>query len=255
MANPRWMIALTTAAACVNPPASVAADPVLPTGVNVAAISELTRSILVESIPDQIEERRDWGRQANRPGLKFRGQGFKTRLVKTEKPVNHGTWKHYRVEPIDPKNRLKASIENLKALPDGGFGFDLRVSAPLSASATVEQWTYGVRLLAATVEADAEATATLSCEVRTSIEKGALLPTVRLSPRVVASTIDLDEFHLRKLGELPRSLARELSGEAKAIVLRHVHRNEGKLGEKVNAALDKRSKAGKLAFNPISFVP
>lgn len=231
-----------------------ASDPKLPAGLDVASINALARSVVVESIPERIEEKRDWGRQSNRSGLKFRGQGFKTRLATTEKLVNHGTWKQYRVEPVDPKNKLALSIEDLKTLPGGGFAFDLRITTPLTASATVQQWVWGVRVLAVTVDADATATATLSCEVRTSLEPGTLLPTLRLSPTIVASTVDLDEFRLRKLGELPRSVARELSDEAKKIVLRYLRKNEGKIAAKANASLDKRSKAGKLAFTPLPFL-
>ena len=245
---------LIFAAALLVGDRSLASDPKLPAGLDVASINALARSVVVESIPEQIEEKRDWGKQSNRSGLKFRGQGFKTRLATTEKLVNHGTWKQYRIEPVDPKTNLTLSIEQLKTLPDGGFGFDLRITAPITASATVHQWVWGVRVLAATVDADATATATLSCEVRTSVEPGTLLPTVRLSPTVVGSKVDLDEFRLRKLGELPRSVARELSDEAKKIVLRFLRKNEGKIAAKANASLEKRSKAGKLAFTPLPFL-
>src|SRR5690349_2768510 len=81
---------------------AAASDPALPAGIDVAAISALARSVLVESLPERVESEKDWGKQADRPGLKFKGQGLKTRLEKTEKPVNHGVWKKYRVEPIDP---------------------------------------------------------------------------------------------------------------------------------------------------------
>jgi len=244
--------AVATAFAAAEP--SFASDPVLPAGLDVASINALARSVVVESLPERIEEKRDWGKQANRSGLKFRGQGFKTRLATAEKLVNHGLWKQYRIEPIDPKTKLSLNIESLRALPDGGFGFDLRISAPITASATIQQWAWGVRVLAATVDADATATATLACEVRTSIEAGKLLPIVRLSPSVVSSKIDLDEFRLRKLGELPRSVAKELSDEAKKIVLHYIRKNEGKIAAKANAAIEKRSKAGKLAFSPLPFL-
>jgi hypothetical protein len=245
---------LILAAALLAGDRSFASDPKLPAGLDVASINAMARSVVVESIPERIEEKRDWGKQSNRSGLKFRGQGFKTRLASNEKLVNHGTWKQYRIEPVDPKTKLTLGIEQLKTLPDGGFGFDLRITAPVTASATVQQWVWGVRVLAATVDADATATATLSCEVRTSVEPGTLLPTVRLSPTVIGSKVDLDEFRLRKLGELPRSVARELSDEAKKIVLRFLRKNEGKIAAKANASLEKRSKAGKLAFTPLPFL-
>jgi len=229
-------------------------NPALPAGLDVASISSLARSVLVESIPESIQSEKDWDKQAERPALKFKGQGLKTRLEKTEKPVNHGLWKKYRIEPIDPKARLKLSLHSLKALPDGGFGFELRISAPVFATATVEQWTWGLRTFHATVDADAEATAVLTCEVRTSLQSGTLLPVVKLEPKVVASKVDLDEFRLRKLGDLPKPLARELSDDARRIVLHYLKKNEAKIAAKANAALEKRSKAGKLTFAPIPFL-
>lgn len=231
-----------------------AEDPKLPAGLDVAAINSLARSVVVDSIPERIDEKRGWEKQASRPGLKFKGQGAKTRLERTETLVNHGLWKQYHIEPVDPKTNLNLSIESLHALSDGGFGFDLSIQAPLKASATVEQWVWGVKILGATVDADAVATAVLTCEVRTSIEQGTLLPVVRLNPKVTASKIDLDEFKLRKLGELPRAVAKELSDEAKKIVLRYIRKNEGKIATKANASLEKKSKAGKLVFSPIPFL-
>jgi hypothetical protein len=229
--------------------------PSLPAGLDVASISSLARSVMLESLPERVEERRDWGKQTNIPTMKFRGQGLKTRVEKLDKSVNHGTWKHYIVEPIDPQSRLTLDIEDLQALPDGGFAFDLRVSAPVKAQATVHQWAYGVRVLAVTVEADAEATAALRCEVRTTVTPGTILPTVTLSPVVASSEIDVTEFKLRKIGELPRAVARELNGEAKRIVVGYIRKNEGKLAAKANAALEKKSKAGKFTFSPIPLVP
>ena len=79
----------------------------------------------LESLPERIEEKRDWDKQTNLPTLKVRGQGFKTRIERLDKPVNHGLWKQYRIEPVDPKTRLTLAIESLRALPDGGFAFDL----------------------------------------------------------------------------------------------------------------------------------
>src|SRR5688572_24004450 len=242
---------LTLASLAFGSSWAFADGPSLPAGLDVPAINALARSVLLESLPERIEERRDWYRQTNISTLKFRGQGLKTRVEKLDKPVNHGTWKHYIIEPVDAQTRLKLSIDGLQALPDGGFAFDLRVSAPIKASATVQQWTYGVRMLAVTVDADAEATATLRCEVRTTVTPGTILPTITLSPVVVSSEVDLEEFRLRKIGELPRSIARELSGEAKRIVVNYIRKNEAKLAAKANAALEKKSKAGKLTFSPI----
>ena len=233
----------------------LAADgPNLPAGLDVASISALARSVLIESVPEKIEEQRDWGKQSNRASLRFRGQGFKTRIEKYDKPVNHGTWKQYRIEPVDPKTKLTLVIESLRSLPDGGFAFELRVSAPIKASATVQQWVWGARVLAVTVDADAEATAVLQCEVRITTTPGTILPALTLAPTVTSSQIDLDEFKMRKLGELPRSVAKELSDEAKKIVLHYIRKNEAKLAAKANAALEKKSKAGKLTFAPIPFL-
>jgi hypothetical protein len=60
----------------------------------------------------------------------------------------------------------------------------------------------------------------------------------------------LDEFRIRKLGELPRSLAKELNDEAKKIVSHYIRQNEEKIAAKANAALERKSKAGKLTFTP-----
>jgi len=229
---------------------ALADDPSLPAGLDVAAINGLARSVLLDSLPEKIEEKRDWGKQTNITTWKFTGQGMKTRLERLEKPVNHGTWKHYRIEPVEPKTRLGLSIESLKGLPDGGFSFVLKVSAPITASATVHQWAWGVRVLAVTVDADASATASLHCEVRVKIAQGSLLPVFTLSPKVVSSYVELDEFKIRKLGELPRPVAKELSDEAKRIVLHYIRQNEAKFAAKANAALEKKSKAGKLTFTP-----
>src|SRR4051812_46948584 len=105
MVHRRTVIA---ALGCASIPSlASAAGPALPAGLNLTGISDLARSIVVESLPERIKEEKDWDKQAYRPGLKFQGQGLKTRLTKTENIVNHGVWKKYLIEPIDPKDRLK----------------------------------------------------------------------------------------------------------------------------------------------------
>src|SRR5262245_17511233 len=76
-----------------------------PPGLDAAtrdALSQTLRGILVDAVPEKIEEKDDWGATKDAlSGLTWKMDGLKLDVTKRKKPVNHGLWKMATVEPID----------------------------------------------------------------------------------------------------------------------------------------------------------
>jgi hypothetical protein len=233
---------------------AVAADGTLPANFDAAAVEKLARKIVVEAVPPFVEDLKHWGKQKERPGFKFTGQGWGTRIKRNDKLVNHGLWKRYRIEPIDPGDRLELKIAKLLGHSEGRWTFTVRVSAPFVARATVEQWTMGVRTLSASAEAETSAVVELDCDVRTTVRTVGFLPEIVLEPKIVDARLDMEEFKLTKLGELPRGLAREFSDEAKKIALHYLRKQDEKALAKANAAILKKGKDGKIVLSPLQLL-
>ncbi len=64
-----------------------------------AALSRTIRSVLIDSLPRQIEDADDWGAQREMlSGMKLESVEGKPRLSKRTKQVNHGLWRQIVVE-------------------------------------------------------------------------------------------------------------------------------------------------------------
>ena len=180
----------------------------------------------------------------------FKHQGG-LRFERRVKEVNHGLWKKYAVMPIAPRERLDLRLTNVVKKPDGTVTFTAAVLAPLAAEATVQSWSYGVKLLGVTIAAEATAIATIDVEAKISTRwKGLALEFVCV-PKVLDVRVSLRDFKLKKLGALPQKMARDLEDEAAKLIRKQLDKQEPKLVEKANAALRKKHPNGEFSWSPL----
>ncbi len=223
---------------------AAAAEAPLPDPVALAAVA---REALLAALPERHESLKDWGRTKERFDFKHRGG---LTFERRTKAVNHGLWKKYAVEPIAPRERLELKLANVVRKPGGVVTFTAAVEAPLSAEATVQSWSYGVKLLGLAAQADGVATAELDCEVKMASRLRGFALEFVCEPKVLACRVGLRDFKLRKLGALPQALAREIEDEAAKLIRKQLEAQNPKLVAKANAALLKKHPDGKVVWSP-----
>lgn len=216
-----------------------------PPGLDAAtrdALSQTLRGILVEAMPEKIEERDDWGAtKEGFSGLTWRMDGLKLDVEKRTKQLNHGLWKLATIEPIDVERNLKFHIISARPTTTAeGFTFRILVGAPLHLVARLERWRQGVKLFNISTEGNASVEMLLDGDLQyrfDATDKGTLLV---LTPRVTAVDLRLTDLDWQKIGALNGDVAHELGDAFTDPLAKQLDKQESKAMEKIARAIAKR---------------
>ncbi|MCA9208424.1 MAG: hypothetical protein KDA55_08725 [Planctomycetales bacterium] len=205
------------------------------------AFSELITDLVRENIPLEYEDRSDWGgKKRIVTGLFIKRNKLKLETHRTYSEKNHGTWKMYRIQLLDPAEQFRIDVENVHTAEDGRLGFDLLLSSRLEVLARLAQWQTGVQLISVGSEADALVRMRLSCLLRSRLDITHVPPEVLFDPEVASAEIDIVEFHLHNLSRLNGPLVDELSNDVHDLLERQVAKKREHLVTRMNRAIDKR---------------
>lgn len=199
---------------------------------NLELLADTLATLVREVIPREYEKGEDWGKTKRiTTGVKVHSWDFSRR----KKEVPHGHWKKYRLELVDPDERLSVAIRNLRPLEEGaGAAMTLDLATPMSGWAQTRNYNRGVHLLTLTAEADLEVAISIDCEVRAKMTPQGFA----LDPKVTDSRLDLKKFDMHRLGELGHDLAEPLGKGIKKLVEEEL--DGPTLTAKLNRAIDKK---------------
>ena len=232
--TPTLVAALLACLLAASPARAVEPEP------NLDLLASTLASLVREVIPREYEKGEDWGKTKRiTTGIKVHSWDFSRR----KREVPHGHWKKYRLELVDPAERLVVNVRNLRPLEAGaGAAMTLEVATPLKGWAQTRNYNRGLHLLTLTAEADLEVAIAIDCEVRAKMTpKG-----FALDPKVTQSHLELKKFDLHRLGELGHDLAEPLGKGIKKLVEDEL--DGPSLTAKLNRAIDK--KRDRLVLSP-----
>jgi len=231
---------------------SIAESPAVspPAGSNIEqSLSTIIQQLVIDSLPRQFSDDKKWGKQTKVVnGLTIKSDGDGLKIRKHTHEVNDGLWSEYRGELVDPNKELQIRVENLHSSGPGQSSLQLFLAARLHGEARLEEWKDGVKLLNIATDADCKIEARIEMDVRWNWQPGTLFGDVAVEPKVTGAELRLVDFDLKKVSLLQGWAARELGDGLKRTVQKQLHREEPKLVEKLNAAIQK--KQGKLRFSP-----
>jgi len=230
-------------------PAIVVPTQTVPMPTTEESVSSMIQSLVADSLPREYIDDKKWGKTAkvvNGLSIKSDGDGIKIRKHTHE--VNDGLWKEYRAELVDPKKQLDIRVQNIHAGDAGTTSLQLFLATPLHGEAKLEQWKDGAKLFNITTEADCKIEARIDMDVRVAIKPATLIGDVSVEPRVTRADLKLVDFQLQKVSKLQGWAARELGDGLKPMIAAELHRQEPKLVEKMNAAIQKNQ--NRLHFSP-----
>jgi hypothetical protein len=213
------------------------------------SLSRLAQRIVLENLPKQFEDQRDWGhttRVIN--GLHLKEDGDRLKIEKHTKEVKNGIWKQYRISAVDPEHELQVRIVNLRQTDSSHSAFQVLLSGKLHAEGRWEQWKDGIKLLNVNAEADSRIETRLDCEMAIDWKPGGLLGQFSIEPKVIGARLELVDFDLKKLSKIEGRLAHELGERLKDTLAKKLHAEEPKLVDKLNKAIEKRQ--DRLRFSP-----
>jgi hypothetical protein len=214
------------------------------------ALSVAVRGILAECLPEKFEIKDDWGDQKARfSQLKIHRDGWKLDFEKKTKDVNHGLWKKVDITPIDPDKQLQFKVVEAKSTGPQSFGFQLFASSPLRVDARIERWRTGVKMFNLSTESTAQVEMILNGTLSFDFATIDGTHTLVLTPRATSVDLRLADLDIHRISKAAGPLVRELGDLVDHPVDNFLDRFEGKITEKLNAAIAKRPEKFRVKLN------
>lgn len=223
----------------VGSPVPPAADPNnLASPQMVAWLKRLVR----ENLPETYENDKKWNQQKEVwDGVDFSRDGLKIKTKRKHKLVNHGTWTRYRLQIVDPDNRLDIQFHTLQLREDGKIAFDVSVEMLLDVFGRMSQWVRDVQLISLSANADAVCKLSVQGTVAFQLNPLRVPPDIMIKPNVDAARVDIAYFRVRRISQLGGPAAAQLGNGLRAVLESKLEESNEKLPEKMNRQLAKHS--------------
>ncbi len=213
------------------------------------SLSRFIRRVLIDSLPPTIEGKDDWGDQKEIfSGVGLNAENGPLKFEKKTKSVNHGLWKRYEIQLVEPEQQLRFQIVDAHNIGPRQVAFVIEAMSPLKVHVQLERWRFGVKLLNGTGDADATVKARIAGEVRYRFDTATSSTQLVLEPNILAATLDLVEFDLRKVWKLDGPLVQEVGDLLTPPLTKLIHKQEEPIVAKMNKELAKHPEKLQLAL-------
>ncbi len=224
-----------------------------PRNGNDGTLDGLLTGVILENIPHRYEDKRDWGMTSERwDGLHIQLDGLKLKTKRRKKTVNHGTWKMYRIDLVNPNEEFRVRLENGRITDDGFVSFDLVTTAKLHAFGRVSKWVKGVQLYSFSADADAKAQLRLACRFAVGLDPTKLPPDIVFVPEVTGADLRLVEFEVQRISDVGGKIAEELGRGVRRIVEDKLDEKRDKLVERINRKLGEKDDDLRLSLHDLA---
>lgn len=199
-------------------------------------------SIIRENIPEKHTEDKEWNRTKEiYAGIKFRREGLKIETERRWKTVNHGLWRKYEVQLIDPDNRLTVRLSDVHWQPDGRLHAHLTIIAETFVTAWQTQWNLGIRVYAIRSEAKITMQLDVDATIGFGLDNTAFPPALVVDPHIHNASLQMSSFHVDRIGKLGGDISEELGDSIENLVRKLVVKPQSeKLAAKLNRQIDKK---------------
>lgn len=229
-----------------------AASEFTPAGNSVDAgesIDKFLTRLALDSIPHTFTEDKNWGKQDERwDGIKWRRDGWRISTNRRKKVVNHGTWRKYSTELINPQQEFSVQLKNIHKLDNGKTAFDVHFTARLKIDGRESKWVKGVQLYSLSAEGTAKVRLKVSCELGVTMDITRFPPDLIFSPVATAADLIVDEFRIDRISKAGGEFAQQVTKIVRKELDKEIKEKEDKLVDKINKQLTKKKDKLKLSI-------
>lgn len=182
-----------------------------------AEFSRLLHQMVVKQVPQEHEEKFNWGNTIPVPE-KLRLPRLRTYVkVGDHLEVPHGAWRRVRVKLLDANKDLRITVRDFRPV-DKLYRIVIDSEVTVFAQGEWQQWQKGLLLLGENGDATATITSSMVCDVDASLDYTKFPPVLNVKPKVTEMTLDLKAFQLLRVngtveGEKVRQLGNDLMGD------------------------------------------
>lgn len=217
-----------------------AAGPQRPaTPVSSPPLDHLLTRLILEKLPKKYVKDKDWGGQEKRwDGIEWKREGARLTTSRKWKLVNHGTWKKYSAELVDP-NSLSVELKNFRKSATDKTAVDLFVSAHLKLEGRQSKWVKGVQLYSLSASGHAKLQTTVGLEFSVDLDTSNLPPDIVLNPVATAAHIEVEEFRIDRISKVGGEVTQQLSKQLRKELDQRIQEDEDRLVKKLNSQIDR----------------
>lgn len=198
-------------------------------------IDALITKMVLQNIPHQFREDKDWGGQQLRwNGVDVRFDGLKIKTHRKKKRVNHGTWKKYEVSLLNPAEQFSIAVKNMRESHDGKMAFDVHVIAQLKIDGRQAKWIKGVQVFNVSVDGKTKVKLVTTIELRTLMDMTKFPPDLVFRPQATAVKISLTDFRIDRISKLGGEVTQQISRLARRSIEDKLTSQEAKTLKKIN---------------------
>lgn len=198
-------------------------------------LDSLITAMVLDAIPHTFKEDKDWGGQEQRwDGIKFRREGFKIKTKRRKKMVNHGTWKKYSGQLLNPKEKFSIAVKNMRETEDEKVAFDVHFSAHLSIDGRQSKWVKGVQLYSFSAQGHTKVRLVVGVELGVSMDINNFPPDLVFLPVAKQANLTVDEFRIDRVSKAGGEFAQQVSKGVRKSLDEKIAKKQDKLVEKIN---------------------
>jgi len=213
-------------------------------------LGEMVKQIIIENVPLVIDEKKGWGDQAHIfDGFKMSGKGLKVRMEPRKKLVNHGLWKHYRVNVVDPSRDLVIRFPRMEYQKGQGIAFTVEVLVHAHGYFNMQQHSNGIQVFSAATDAEMDLRIVLEGTIGVRLEPTEWFPDLFLQPRVQRVTLQLPNIDVERFGKMKGKLVHETGDSFRRLLEDKLNDQEEKIPEKINKQIAKKWNEGTLKIS------
>ena len=213
-----------------------------------ADIDNLITKLVLENIPHTFEETKDWGGQDERwDGIEFRREGLRIETKRKKKEVNHGTWKKYSAQLLNPNEEFSVQLKNMRETPNEKMAFDVHFTAHLKIFGRQSKWVKGVQLYSLSARGHTKVRLVVSMEMGVDMDINRFPPDLVFNPIATDANLVVDEFRLDRVSKAGGEFAQQVSKGVRSSLDEKVAEKKDKLVQKINKQINKNK--GKLRLS------
>ena len=214
-----------------------------------AELDRLITKMVLDNIPHNFEETKDWGGQEERwDGLKIRREGLKIKTKRRKKMVNHGTWKKYSASLLNPSDEFSIQVKNMREADDEKVAFDIHFSAHLNIDGRQSKWVKGVQLYSISAQGRTKVRMVVGVELGVAMDINNFPPDLVFVPVAKEANLIVDEFRIDRISKAGGEFAQQVSRGVRKSLDEKLAEKEAKLVEKINKEFVKNQSKLKLSI-------
>jgi hypothetical protein len=210
---------------------------------------EWLRQQALRNLPEQIEERKDWGGQiAVLDGWKVDWDDHRLKTKRRWKMANHGLWKRYSVRWHDPEKELSLQVLRLDPIGPTEIRTEVRVEAPLELFARASQYRWDMQMWSLSLQARARVRLDLVTRIRVQSIPTEVPPAIRIEPHVESASATVTEWRVERISQIQGPMAEALGESMERLIEQKIAETNESLAEKINRAIAKKSDGFRFSF-------